>query len=57
MNEIVNKYLLAGETLTHEIHVRRPGFMYSTCGPYKKTRKEYKNLKKPEIHDIFIKTN
>ena len=34
-----------------------PGFTYSACGPLKKTGKEYKNLKKQEIQDVFGKTN
>ena len=40
-----------------DIHLGQPGFTYSACGPSKKTKKEYKNLKKQEIQDIFIKTN
>ena len=39
-----------------ETHLRQPGFTYSACGPFTKNI-EYKNLKKQEIHDIFIKTN
>ena len=57
MNEIVNKFLLAGDKFMPEMHLRQPEFTYSACGPFKKTNKEYKNLKKPEIHDIFSKTN
>ena len=37
------------------MYLRQPGFTYSACGPFKKTKKEYKNLKKQETHDIFIK--
>ena len=40
-----------------EMNLRQPGFTYSACGPFTKTKKEYYNLKKQEIHDIFIKTN
>ena len=57
MNEIVNKFLLVGDKLTPEMHLRQPGFIYSACGPFTKKKKEYKNLKKQEIDDIFIKTN
>ena len=58
MNQIVNKFLLAGDKCMPETHLKQPGFTYSACGPFtKKTKKEYKNLKKQEIHDIFIKTN
>ena len=40
-----------------EMNLRQPSFTYSACGRLKKTKKEYKNLKKQEIHDIFIKAN
>ena len=57
MNEIVNKFLLVGDTFMPEMPLRQPGLKHSACGPFTKKKKEYKNLKKQEIHDIFIKTN
>ena len=39
-----------------EMHLKQPGFTYSACGPFTKTKKEFKNLKKQEIQTIFIKT-
>ena len=39
-----------------EMHLRQSEFTYSVCNPFK-TKKEYKKLKKQEIHDTFIKTN
>ena len=57
MNEIVNKFLLARDKLMTEMHLRQPGYTYSACGQFRKTKKEYKHLMKQEIHDIFIKTN
>ena len=33
-----------------------PGFIYSASEHLQKTKKEYKNLRKQKIHDIFIKT-
>ena len=38
-----------------EMHLRQSEFTYSACTPLTKTKKEYKNLKKQEIHDIFTK--
>ena len=35
MNEIVNKFLLAGDKSILEMHLRQPGFTYSACGPMK----------------------
>ena len=46
MNEIVNKFLLAGDKFMPEMHLRQPGFTYSACGT--KIKKEFKNLKKQE---------
>ena len=41
-----------------EMHLRQPGFTHIVLVYHlQKTKKEYKNLKKQEIHDIFIKTN
>ena len=36
MNEIVNKFLLAGDTFMPEMHLKHLGFTYSACGPFKK---------------------
>ena len=55
MNEVVNEFLLAGDKFMPEIYLRQPGFTYCTCGPFTKIKKEHKNLKEKEIHDISIK--
>ena len=71
MNEIVNKFLLAGDTFMPEMHLRQSGFTYSACGTSakKKTKKKNNNnnnnnnnerrqkFKKTGDSDIFIKTN
>ena len=58
MIEMINTFLLAADKSVPEIHLRQPGFTYSACGLFKKkTKKEYKRLKKHTIQDIFIKTN
>ena len=38
MNEIVNKFLLAGDKFMPEMHLKRPGFFYSACGPFTKNK-------------------
>ena len=43
MNEIVNKFLLAGDKFMTQMHLRKPGFTYSACGPF--TKKQRKNKK------------
>ena len=40
MNEIVNKFLLAGDTFMPEMHLRQPGFTYSACGPFTKNKEK-----------------
>ena len=59
MNEIVNKFLLAGDEFMHEKHLKQPAlldksrFTYSVC--LLKTKKELKNSKKQDIQTILTK--
>ena len=46
MNEIVNKFLLVSDKFMPKIHLKQPGFPYSTCGPLTKNKERLKNLKK-----------
>ena len=46
MNEIVNKFLLAGDKFIPEMHLKLPGFTYSACGPFTKTKERMQKLKK-----------
>ena len=39
MNETVNKFLLAGDKFMPEVHLKQPGFTYSACGPFTKSKK------------------
>ena len=57
MNEIVNKFLLAGDKFMPEMHLKQPRFTYSACNPFTKIKKELKNLKKQEIQILFVKMN
>ena len=38
MNEIANKFLLAGDNFMPEMHLKQPEFTYSTCGPFTKNK-------------------
>ena len=36
MKKIINKFLLTGDKYIPELHLKQPGFTYSTCGPFTK---------------------
>ena len=36
MNKIINTFLLTGDKFILEFHLKRPGFIYSACGPFTK---------------------
>ena len=38
MNEIVNKFLQAGDKFMPEMHLKQPGFTYSAYGPFTKNK-------------------
>ena len=45
INEIVNKFLLAGDKFMRELHLKQPGFTYSACGPFTKNKERIKKFK------------
>ena len=45
MNEIVNKFLLAGDKFMPAIHLKQPGFTYSACGPFTKNKERIQKFK------------
>ena len=45
MNEIVNKFLLAGDKFMPEMHLRQPQFVYSACGPFTKNKERIQKFK------------
>ena len=45
MNEIINKFLLAGDKFVPEMHLRQPGFTYSACGPFTKNKQRMGKFK------------
>ena len=54
MNNIINKFLLAGDKFMPEMHLRQPQFAYSACGPFTRHKERIKNLNKQVIHVTFI---
>ena len=45
MNDIINKFLLAGDKFMPEMHLRQPGFTYSACGPFTKDKERIQKFK------------
>ena len=45
MSEIVNKILLAGDKFMPEMHLKQPGFTYSTCEPFPKNKERIQKFK------------
>ena len=57
MNEIVIKFLLAGDKFMPEMHLRQPRFTIVPVVRLQKTKKELKNLCRQETQILFIKMN
>ena len=48
MNEIVNKYLLAGDKFMPEMYLKKPGVIYGACGPFTKNKERIQKFKETE---------
>ena len=46
MNNIINKFLLVGDKLMPEMHLRQPQFVYSACGPFTRHKERIKEFKR-----------
>ena len=55
MNEIVNKFLLSGDTFMLEMHLKQPGFNYSACGPFTKNKERIEKFMKTGNTDFIYK--
>ena len=44
MNNIINKFLLAGDKFMPEMHLKQPGFTYCACGPFTKHKERIKKF-------------
>ena len=45
MNDIINKFLLAGDKCMPEMHLRQPQFTYSAFGPFTKHKERIQKFK------------
>ena len=55
MNEIVYKFLLAGDKFMPEMHLKQPGFTYSACGLFTKTKERIEKFMQTRNRDLFTK--
>ena len=46
MNNVINKFLSAGDKFMPEMHVRQPRFVYSACGPFTRHKERIKEFKR-----------
>ena len=45
MNNVINKFLLAGDKFMPEMHLRQPQFVYSACRPFTRHKERIKKFK------------
>ena len=45
MNNVINKFLLAGDKFMPEMRLRQPQFVYSACGPFTRHKERIKKFK------------
>ena len=45
MNNVINKFLLAGDKFIPEMHLKQPQFVYSACGPFTRHKERIKKFK------------
>ena len=48
MNNVINKYLLAGDKFMPEMHLKQPQFVYSACGPFTRHKERIKKFKQTD---------
>ena len=48
INEIVSKFLLAGDKFMPKMHLKQPAFTYSACGPFTKNKERIQKFKETE---------
>ena len=57
MNNVINKFLLAGDKFMPEMHLRQARFVYSACGPVTRHKERIKEFKRTGDTVIFIEMN
>ena len=55
MNEIVNKFLLAGDKFMPEMHLKQPEFTYSACGSFTRNKERIEKFMQTGNTDFIYK--
>ena len=55
MNEIVNKFLLVGDKLMPEMHLKQPGVTYNACGPFTENKERIEKFMQTENINFIYK--
>ena len=55
MNNVINKFLLAGDKFMSEMHLRQPQFTYSACGPFTKHKQRIQKFKETDDKNYIYK--
>ena len=54
MNEIVNKFLVAGDNFVPEIHLKQPGFTCSNCVPFTRNKERIEKFMQTGNTDFYF---
>ena len=57
MNEVVNKFLLVGDILMPEMHLKQPDFTYSACGSFTKNKERIEKFMQTGNKNFNYKMN
>ena len=55
MNEIVNKFLLAGDKFVFELHLKETCFTYSACGPFTRNKERIEKFMQTRNTDFIYR--
>ena len=55
MNEIVNTFLLVGNNVMPEMHLKQPGFNYSACSLFTKNKERIEKFMQKETQTLLQK--
>ena len=56
MNDIINKFLLAGDKFLPKMHLKQPGCTCSACGPFTKNKERIQKFKETGDTKYIYKT-